>query len=74
MKKSVISVLAIAALMVGMISCNGAKKSNEAEKDGRSCVIAGKAPKDLLTEEVNRKLLNSWLYAGVRNSLSFVQR
>lgn len=25
MKKSVLSVLAIAALMVGMISCNGAK-------------------------------------------------
>ena len=51
MKKSVLSVLAIAALMVGMISCNGAKKSNEAENTEEAAVIAGKA----------RKLLNSWL-------------
>ena len=55
MKKSVISVLAIAALMVGMISCNGAKKSNEAEKTEEAAVIAGKAPKDLLTEEVKQE-------------------
>ena len=55
MKKSVLSVLAIAALMVGMISCNGAKKSNEAEKTEEAAVIAGKAPKDLLTEEVKQE-------------------
>ena len=38
-----------------MISCNGAKKSNEAEKTEEAAVIAGKAPKDLLTEEVKQE-------------------
>ena len=53
MKKSVLSMLAVAALVFGMTSCNGAKKtSEEAEKTEEAAVIAGKAPKDLLTEEL----------------------
>ena len=44
MKKSVLSMLAVAALVFGMTSCNGAKKtSEEAEKTEEAAVIAGKA-------------------------------
>ena len=38
-----------------MVSCNGAKKTNDAEKTEEAAVIAGKAPKDLLTEEVKQE-------------------
>ncbi len=56
MKKSVLSMLAVAALVFGMTSCNGAKKSNEqAEKTEEAAVIAGQVPKDLLTEELKQE-------------------
>ena len=55
MKKSVLSMLAVAALVFGMTSCNGAKKtSEEAEKTEEA---AGKAPKDLLTEELKQETI-----------------
>lgn len=58
MKKSVLSMLAVAALVFGMTSCNGAKKSNEqAEKTEEAAVIAGQAPKDLLTEELKQETI-----------------
>ena len=58
MKKSVLSMLAVAALVFGMTSCNGAKKtSEEAEKTEEAAVIAGKAPKDLLTEELKQETI-----------------
>lgn len=58
MKKSVLSMLTVAALVFGMTSCNGAKKSNEeAEKTEEAAVIAGKAPKDLLTEELKQETI-----------------
>lgn len=58
MKKSVLSMLAVAAIMFGMTSCNGAKKSNEqAEKTEEAAVIAGQAPKDLLTEELKQETI-----------------
>lgn len=53
MKKSVLSMLAVAALVFGMTSCNGAKKtSEEAEKTEEAAVIAGKAPKDATKEQL----------------------
>ena len=58
MKKSVLSMVAVAALVFGMTSCNGAKKtSEEAEKTEEAAVIAGKAPKDLLTEELKQETI-----------------
>ncbi|WP_289007626.1 hypothetical protein [uncultured Parabacteroides sp.] len=59
MKKSVLSMLAVAALVFGMTSCNGAKKSNEqAQETEEAAVIAGQAPKDLLTEELKQETIN----------------
>ena len=50
--------LAVAALVFGMTSCNGAKKtSEETEKTEEAAVIAGKAPKDLLTEELKQETI-----------------
>lgn len=56
MKKSVLSMLAVAALVFGMTSCNGAKKSNE-QKTEEAAVVAGQAPKDLLTEELKQETI-----------------
>lgn len=55
MKKSILSLLAIAAITFGMASCNGAKKANEAQTTEDSAVIAGNVPKDLLTEELKQE-------------------
>ena len=38
MKKSVLSMLAVAALVFGMTSCNGAKKTSEVETRDNSIV------------------------------------
>ncbi|CAK7059913.1 MAG: hypothetical protein PARBA_02209 [Parabacteroides sp.] len=58
MKKSVLSMLTVAALVFGMTSCNGTKKANdEAEKTEEAAVIAGNAPKDLLTEELKTETI-----------------
>lgn len=58
MKKSVLSVLTVAALVFGMTSCNGAKKtSDDAGKTEEAAVIAGNAPKDLLTEELKTETI-----------------
>ena len=58
MKKSVLSMLAVAALVFGMTSGNGAKKSNEQAKETEeAAVIAGQAPKDLLTEELKQETI-----------------
>lgn len=58
MKKSVLSVLAVAALTFGMVSCNGAKKSNEeTAKTEEAAVQAGNVSKDLLTEELKQETI-----------------
>lgn len=58
MKKSVLSVLAVAALTFGMVSCNGAKKSNEeATKTEEAAAQAGNVSKDLLTEELKQETI-----------------
>lgn len=58
MKKSVLSMLTVAALVVGMSSCSGAKKtSDEAETTEVAAVIAGEAPRDLLTEELKTETI-----------------
>jgi len=55
MKKSILSMLAIAAIAFGMASCNGAKKANEAQTTEDSAVVAGNVPKDLLTVELKQE-------------------
>lgn len=55
MKKSILSMLAIAAIVFGMASCNGAKKANEAQTTEDSAVVAGNVPKDLLTVELKQE-------------------
>ena len=59
MKKNVLCVAAISALMFGMASCGGntQKANNEAEATEQAAVIAGEAPKDLLTEELKQETL-----------------
>lgn len=57
MKKSVLSMLTVAALVFGMTSCNGAKKTSDAEKTEEAAVIAGQAPKDVLTEELKNETI-----------------
>lgn len=58
MKKSFISMLAVAAIVFGMTSCNGAKKTNDdAAKTEEAAVIAGNIPKDLLTEELKTETI-----------------
>lgn len=58
MKKSILSMLTVAAVVFSMTSCNGAKKTNdEAEKTEAAAVIAGSAPRSLLTEELKQETL-----------------
>lgn len=59
MKKSFISMLTVAAVILGMTSCNGTKKTNdnEAAKTEEAAVIAGNIPKDLLTEELKTETI-----------------
>ena len=58
MKKSILSMLALAAFVFGMTSCNGAKKTNdEAQKNEEAAVIEGSIPKDLLTEELKQETI-----------------
>lgn len=58
MKKSILSMLALAAFAFGMTSCNGAKKTNdEAQKNEEAAVIEGSIPKDLLTEELKQETI-----------------
>lgn len=56
MKKSILSMLAIAAVAFGTVSCNGAKKTNdEAQQNEEAAVIEGSIPKNLLTEELKQE-------------------
>lgn len=59
MKKSFISMFTVAAVVFGMASCNGAKKTNDddAAKTEEAAVIAGNIPKDLLTEELKTETI-----------------
>ena len=58
MKKSILSMLALAAITFGMVSCNGAKKTNdEAQQNEEAAVIEGSIPKDLLTEELKQETI-----------------
>lgn len=58
MKKSLVSVLTVAAFVFGMTSCNGAKKTNEeAEKNEVAAVIAGSIPRNVLTEELKQETI-----------------
>ncbi|WP_165154009.1 hypothetical protein [Parabacteroides sp. ZJ-118] len=53
MKKSFVSLLTIAAVTFGMVSCNNSKKQDAAEqKVEEEAVIAGEVSKDLLTAEL----------------------
>lgn len=58
MKKSILNMLTIAAVAFGMVSCNGAKKTNdEAQQNEEAAVIEGNVPKDLLTEELKQETI-----------------
>jgi len=58
MKKSIVSLLTASALIVGMASCTGGKKTNEeAAKTEEAAVIAGNVPKSLLTEELKTETI-----------------
>lgn len=53
MKKSFVSLLTIAAITFGMVSCNSSKKQDAAEqKVEEEAVIAGEVSKGLLTAEL----------------------
>ena len=53
MKKSFVSLLTIAAVTFGMVSCNGNKKQEAAQQDvEKEAVIAGEVSKSLLTAEL----------------------
>ncbi len=59
MKKNVLCMAALSALMFGMVSCGGnAQKANNQEAaTEEAAVIAGEAPKDLLSEELKQETL-----------------
>lgn len=59
MKKSIVSMLTVAAFVFGMTSCDGTKKAKdgEAAKTEEAAVIAGSIPKDLLTEELKTETI-----------------
>ena len=53
MKKSFVSLLTIAAITFGMVSCNSSKKQDAAEqKVEEEAAIAGEVSKGLLTAEL----------------------
>lgn len=57
MKKSFVSLLTIAAISFGMVSCNNsAKKAEEAAKTEAAAALAGEVSKNLLTEELKAEV------------------
>ena len=57
MKKNFMSLLAIAAIAFGMVSCGGGKKQEAAEqKVEEEAVIAGEVSKGLLTAELKEEV------------------
>ena len=80
MKKSFVSLLTIAAITFGMVSCNSSKKQDAAEqKVEEEAAIAGEVSKGLLTAELKdevtrcriRSCLTKYLPARLR-SLSLI--
>lgn len=57
MKKSIVSLLTIAAVVFGMTSCSGKKAKEDATKAEEAAVIAGNIPKSLLTEELKTETI-----------------
>lgn len=58
MKKSVVSLLAVVAIIFGVVSCTGGKKAKEeAAKTEEAAVAAGNIPKSLLTEELKTETI-----------------
>lgn len=57
MKKSFVSLLTIAAISFGMVSCNrSAKKAEEAAKTEEAAALAGEVSKSLVTEELKMEI------------------
>lgn len=57
MKKSFVSLLTVAAITFGMVSCNSnAKKAEEAAKTEEAAALAGEVSKGLLTEELKAEV------------------
>lgn len=57
MKKSIVSLLAVAAITLGMASCNNAKKQDAAaEQVEQEAQIAGEVSKNLLTAELKEEV------------------
>lgn len=57
MKRSFVSLLTIAAISFGMVSCNSnAKKAEEAAKTEEAATLAGEVSKSLLTEELKAEV------------------
>lgn len=56
MKRSFVSLLAVAAIVFSMASCNNKAKQEEAAKTEKEAVIAGEVSKNLLTEELKTEV------------------
>lgn len=56
MKRSFVSLLAVAAIVFSMASCNNKAKQEEAAKTEKEAVIAGEVSKSLLTEELKTEV------------------
>ncbi len=56
MKRSFVSLLAVAAIVFGLASCNNKAKQEEAAKTEKEAVIAGEVSKSLLTEELKTEV------------------
>ena len=73
MKKSFVSLLTIAAITFGMVSCNSSKKQDAAEqKVEEEAAIAGEVSKGLLTAELKDEVLER--YAGFGVALQSIYR
>ena len=76
MKKSFVSLLTIAAITFGMVSCNSSKKQDAAEqKVEEEAAIAGEVSKGLLNAELKDEV-TSFLerYAGFGVALQSIYR
>ena len=72
MKKSFVSLLTIAAITFGMVSCNSSKKQDAAEqKVEEEAAIAGEVSKGLLTAELKPEVER---YAGFGVALQSIYR
>lgn len=75
MKKSFVSLLTIAAITFGMVSCNSSKKQDAAEqKVEEEAAIAGEVSKGLLTAVERRGYSFLERYAGFGVALQSIYR